>query len=166
MNPTRPGPPPAQSVETLKASLASLIAESQALRQDVHGAEIARKRANQINVGVLAVLALFVGLLFAVVWQNNQVVRQVSATNAVMVDCTTPGRPCNEQGRQRTEAAVASIARISIYVSQCGRLWPGESGPEYDKKIEACVLERLAKAQHATSVTPSPAPVPSPRPGG
>jgi hypothetical protein len=133
--------------ETLRTQLEALIAESQALRSDVHSAEVARKRANQINFGVLALLALFVALLVAIGWQNNQLITQVSATNRTMADCTTPGRDCYEQGRARTEGAVSAVVRISIFVSQCGRLWPGESGPEYDRKIEACVLDRLQKAQ-------------------
>jgi hypothetical protein len=155
--------PPAQGspAEALRASLESLIAESQALRSDVHGAEVARKRANQINLGVLALLALFVALLIAIGWQNNQVVNQVQQTNDQMANCTTPGRQCYEQGRARTDGAVSSVVRISIFVSQCGRLWPGESGPDYDRKLQACVMERLRLAQAAPQ--PSAQPSASPR---
>lgn len=145
----------ADAVETLRRSLSDLIAESQALRSDVHSAEAARKRANQINTGVLVLLAGFVAMLLVIGWQNNQVIRQVSATNNTMADCTTPGRDCYEQGQKRTAAAVSALTRISIYVSQCGRLWPGESGPDYDRKIESCVLDRLQKAQAAPSAGPS-----------
>ncbi len=147
--------PPA--VEQLRASLSALIAESQALRQDVHGAEVARKRANQINLGVLALLALFVALLVAIGWQNNQVIQRVDDTNDQVASCTTPGGACYEQGRTRTDGAVSAVVRISIYVSQCGRLYPGESGPEYDVKLQACVMDRLRQAQQAgPSVAPQP----------
>lgn len=148
------------AVEQLRDSLASLIAESQALRSDVHGAELARKRANQINLGVLAVLALFTALLVAIGWQNNQVIGQVRETNNTLVDCTTPGGGCYQLGRSRADGAVSAVVRISIYVSQCGRLWPGESGPDYDRKLTQCVLDRLAQAQ--ASAAPSPSSAPSP----
>lgn len=156
-NPPISGAAPTGSTpaEALRASLESLITESQALRSDVHGAEVARKRANQINLGVLALLALFVALLVAIGWQNNQVINQVRQTNDQMADCTTPGRPCYEQGRARTDGAVSAVVRISIFVSQCGRLWPGESGPEYDSKLQACVMERLRQAQEQATPTPS-----------
>jgi hypothetical protein len=156
--PIRPatGPEPA-AVEQLRASLASLIAESQALRSDVHGAEAARRRANQINLGVLALLAIFVALLVAIGWQNNQVVRQTQQTNNRMADCTTPGGVCYEQGQKRTAAAITALTKISIYVSQCSRLFPGESGPQYDAKIERCVADRLMRAQ----IEPQPSPQPS-----
>lgn len=154
--PPRPGGDP-PAVEQLRASLASLIAESQALRSDVHGAEQARKRANQINLGVLALLALFTALLVAIGWQNNQVIGQVRETNKTLVDCTTPGGDCYQQGRSRADGAVSAVVRISIFVSQCGRLWPGESGPEYDRKLTQCVMDRLAQAQ----AEGSPAPMPS-----
>lgn len=142
--------------EVLRASLESLIAESQALRADVHGAEVARKRANQINLGVLALLALFTALLVAIGWQNNQVIGQVRATNNTLVDCTTPGGGCYQQGRARADGAVSAVVRISIFVSQCGRLWPGESGPEYDRKLTQCVMDRLAQAQAEGSPVPAP----------
>jgi hypothetical protein len=135
MTTDHPARPPA---EPLRASLESLIAESQALRADVHGAEQARRRANKINMGVLAFVALFVVMLVAIAWQNNQVINQVQQANNRLVDCTTPGGVCYEQGQKRTGAAIIALTRISIYVSQCGRLYPGESGPEYDAKIEKC----------------------------
>jgi hypothetical protein len=158
---SHPGQPSA--AESLRESLASLIAESQALRSDVHGAELARKRANQINLGVLAVLALFVGLLVAIGWQNNQVIQRVDETNDRVASCTTPGGTCYEQGRARTSGAISAVVQISIFVSQCGRLYPGESGPAYDAKLQQCVMDRLAQAQ----AQPTPAlPAPSTSPSG
>lgn len=158
--PIRRGTPAASPVESL---LASLEAESQALRADVHSAEQARKRSNQINFGVLLVLALFVGMVLVIGWQNNQVITQVQRTNNAIADCSTVGGTCYEEGRKRTAEAIGTLTRISIFVSQCARLFPGEVGPEYDKKIEACVMDRLAKAQAAATPSPRPAPDPSSR---
>lgn len=146
--------PPA--VEQLRASLSALIAESQALRSDVHGAEVARKRANQINLGVLGLLAIFTALLVAIGWQNNQVIQRVDETNDQVASCTTPGGTCYEEGRTRTSGAISAVVRISIFVSQCGRLYPGESGPAYDAKLQQCVMDRLAAAQAQAAPSPSP----------
>lgn len=147
------------SVETLRKSLADLIEESQALRGDVHSAEQARRAASRINLLAVGVVALLVGLLCVVTVQNNRLARQVSETNRTMADCTTPGGKCYNEGRSRTDGAVGAVVRISVYVSQCGRLWPGESGPAYDRKLEQCVAERLAAA---TARTPQPTPTPTP----
>ncbi len=147
------------NVVELRKSLADLISESQALRKDVHSAEAARRTASRINLLAVGVLAIFVGLLLVVTWQNNQLARRVNETNTRMADCTTPGGKCYEQGRVRTDGAVGAVVRISVFVSECGRLWPGESGPAYDRKLEQCVAERLA----AAAKTPQPA-APSPSP--
>jgi hypothetical protein len=157
------GRAPAESpAEVLRASLEALVAESQALRADVHSAEEGRRRANKINLAVLAFVALFVVGLAAIGWQNNQVINEVQRANNRLVDCTTPGGVCYGQGQARTGAAIAALTRVSIYVSQCGRLYPGESGPEYDVKVERCVGERLAQAQ--ASAAPSPGASLSPGP--
>jgi hypothetical protein len=152
---TNPVPGGPDAVDTLRRSLADLITESQALRQDVHSAEVARKRANQINSAVLVLLAGFVAMVLVIGWQNNKVISQVQATNNTLADCTTPGRACYEEGQKRTAAAVSALTKISIYVSQCGRLYPGESGPEYDRKVERCVAERLAAAVAAPAPSAS-----------
>ncbi len=155
-----PPMPPAEA--ELRRQLDSILDEAQRLRGDVHTAELARKRATKINIVVLAVLAGFVGMLLAIGYQNNQLATQTSKTNAAIEDCSTPGGKCYEEGQARTAAAVAALTKISIYVSQCGRLYPGESGPEYDAKIERCVAERLAAAQAGAVPQPSPS---SSRPG-
>ncbi len=139
-------PMPAAEAE-LRRQLDSILDEAQRLRGDVHSAELARKRATKINIVVLAVLAGFVGMLLAIGYQNNQLAQQTTQTNKAIEDCSTPGGTCYEEGQKRTAAAVAALTKISIYVSQCGRLYPGESGPEYDAKIERCVAARLAAAQ-------------------
>jgi hypothetical protein len=124
--------------------LVAVKAESEQLRADVHRAEAARRRANRINTFLLLVAVLLVAVVGVVGWQ-------VKATNDRIADCTTVGGTCYEEGRARTGAAIATLTRISIYVSQCGRLYPGESGPQYDTKIEKCVAERLTQAQASPS---------------
>jgi len=151
----------------LRSSLSALIEESKALRTDVHGAEAARKRANVINLGVLLLLASFVGLLLLLNWQNNQLAHQVNQTNKQIADCTTAGGKCYQQGSQRTGTAIGDIIRAELYMAECSRMYPGEAGPGYDRKLEACVYGRLlaaSKARDQASATPTPSPVPSPVP--
>jgi hypothetical protein len=142
---------------SLRDSLADVVDESRALRGDIHSAERARRRSNRINLGVLGVLITLVALLLAVTWQNNRLAHQVSETNTRIADCTTAGGKCYEDGRARTGAAISDIIRAQVFVAECARLWPGESGPAFDRKMEACVAERLA----AASARPSPSPAPS-----
>lgn len=152
--------PPA--VAALRDSLSGLIAESQALRADVHSAEVARKRANQINLGLLGLLSLFVALLVAIGWQGNETIKQSRETNKAIADCATPGGRCYEEGQARTGGAISAVVQISVFVSQCGRLWPGESGPDYDIKLQQCVLDRLTQArQQATPAPADPTPTPT-----
>lgn len=153
--PVKPTPRGEEVVTALKTSMAALVAESQALRSDVHRAEQARKRANQINAVVLGVVALFVAALAVIGYQ-------VSVTNQRMVDCTTPGGRCYQQGQQRTAAAVGDVLRVSIYMAECSRLLPGESGPDFDRKLERCVFEKLA-ADDKTNPVPQVSPTPSAR---
>lgn len=140
-------------IPPLQTSLATLLDEAQRLRGDVHTAEAARKRANQINLAVLGLLGLFVAMLLVIGWQNNQLAQDVSRTNEQVADCTTPGGGCYEDGRARTAGAIAALTRISVFVSQCGRLYPGESGPDFDRKLEQCVAAKLAQAQPSPSAS-------------
>lgn len=150
---------PDQLIEALTARLADIIDESRALRSDVHAAEAARRRVATFNLAVLTILAVALLAVVGLAWQNNQLAHKVNRTNEQMADCTTPGGHCYEEGRQRTGEAVGALTRISVYVSQCGRLYPGESGPEYDRKLDACVQARLAAELAKPTPTPS-------RPGG
>ncbi len=127
-----------------------------ALRADVHAAEQARKKANRLNTFLLVIAVVLVAVVAIVGWQNNRLANQVRDTNAHIADCTTVGGKCYEEGRGRTGEAITAVVRISVLVSQCGRLYPGESGAEYDRKLEACVYQRLTPAPS------TPAPVPSP----
>lgn len=141
---------PEARIASLSQSLADLIAESQALRTDVNAAEVAReheakqrKRENQINLGLIGMIAIFVVMVMVMVWQNNSISQDTRQTNKQMADCTTPGGGCYEEGRARTADAISDITKVSIYMAECSRLSPGESGPEFDKKLEACVYEKL-----------------------
>ncbi len=155
------------AVAALRESLTLVLDESRALRVDVAAAEEARRqeerttrRTGHINMVLTVVVAVLVALVLAIGWQNNRLATDVADTNKIMVDCTTPGGRCYEQGRVRTDSAVSSVVRISVFVSQCGRLWPGESGPDYDRKLEQCVAAKLAQAVQRTPA-PTPAPAPS-----
>lgn len=143
---------PEPLVGAIAGHLEKIIAESKGLRGDVRDAERARRRAGRFNLAVLAVLAVSLMAVAGLGWQNNQLAQRQDETNRRMADCTTPGGRCYEEGRARTSGAIAAVVRISVYVSQCGRLYPGESGPEYDKKLDACVAAKLAAA------TPGPTP--------
>jgi hypothetical protein len=152
---------------------AALIAESQALREDVHTAEAARKRQvttqtrqNRISTAILFVLLVFVIMALVIAWQGNRTIAQTRETNQRMVDCTAPGGRCYEEGKARTGSAINAILRADVFVSECSRLRPGESGPAFDQFLEACVGQRLAAAAaadplpapSATSSAPSTAP--------
>ncbi len=124
-------------VAALQTSLAAVVDATEGLRVDVKEAEKARTRWTRISFVLIGVLILLVGAVLAIGWQLKE-------TNDRVADCTTVGGKCYEEGRKRTGEAIGSLTRISVYVSQCGRLYPGESGPEYDKKLEQCVAEKLA----------------------
>jgi hypothetical protein len=142
-------------VADLHGELAALIDEAQALRTDVRSAEQARRRASQINLGVLILLIIFVGLLMAVTWQNNRLSHEVAKGNARIADCTTAGGKCYDDGKKRTGSAIGDIIRAEIFMAECARQWPGESGPTFDRKLEACVAQRLTNANATPAPTPS-----------
>ncbi len=137
---------PEPLVEAITGHLEDIIAESKGLRGDVRDAERARRKANRFALAVLVVLAAALAGVAVLGWQNNQLAQRQNETNRRMADCTTPGGRCYEEGRARTAGAVGAVVQISVFVSQCGRLYPGASGPAYDAKLEACVQQRLAEA--------------------
>lgn len=157
-------PSSAANVAQLKQSLADLIEESQALRNDVHDAERARKKASLVSMMVLIALCVPMIMLVILVWQNNMISQDVRKTNEVIVDCTTPGGKCAAQSSKRTGDAIGDIIRANIFMAECARLYPGEVGPEFDRKLEACVYGRLAAAAAERSkASPPPSPSPSVR---
>lgn len=151
------------SVAMLRLSLTALIEESKALRTDVKANEAARKRENHINMALLGLLAVFIAMVFVVAWQNNNIAQDTRDTNARMADCTTPGGRCYSEGSKRTGDAIGNIIRAEVYMAECTRLLPGESGPEFDKKLEQCVVDKLA---HPAALPPPSTPTPTPSTGG
>lgn len=145
------------NVTALEAALQPLIDEAEGLRADVHAAESARRLSAKYNLGMLALLVVLVVVLMAIGYQNNQFAKQVAKTNATLADCTVPGGACYNAANARTAVAIGELIRAEAVVSECARLYPGESGPAYDKKLEACVAERLAP--------PTPVPTPTPTRG-
>lgn len=151
------------SVAHLRQSLTDLIAESQALRSDVHRAEAARRRITVISLALIAAMIVPLVILLVLVVQNNGISREVHDTNEVIADCTNPSGKCAQQNSRRTGEAIGDIIRAEIYMAQCSRLYPGESGPEFDRKLEKCVYDRLAafaaqRAQGTAGPTPTPGP--------
>lgn len=147
---------PMGSVDELKRSLADLIEESQALRTDVKSADKTRaqenevrRKENRINLALIGMLAIFVLMVLGVAWQNNQIASSTADTNRRIADCTTAGGQCYEDGQRRTAVIVGDITRASVYVIECTRLRPGESGPAYDAFLEQCVAEKLEAARRA-----------------
>lgn len=147
------------SVAHLRQSLTDLIAESQALRSDVHKAEAARKRITTISLALIASMIVPLVILLVLVAQNNSISQDTHKTNELIADCTSPGGKCAQEGGRRTGEAIADIIRAEIYMAQCARVFPGLVGPEYDRKLEACVYARLAEAARQRAAgNPSPSP--------
>lgn len=140
-----------ESAETLRRSLTELIEESQALRMDVKRAERQRRKENQINLGLTGILVIFVLIVLGVAWQNNQITHNTAETNRQIADCTTAGGTCYNEGRARTSAAIGDLIKATVYMSECARLYPGESGPAFDAKLEQCVADKLEAARKAGS---------------
>ncbi len=156
------------NVDVLYRSLTDLVAESRGLRGDVHEAERARKRTNKIWLAALGVLSLFVGMLLVITWQNNHLVAQVHQTNEFISDCTVADGKCYQENSRRTGEAISDIIRAEIYMAQCARLFPGDGGPGYDRRLEACVYARLAEAARqraAGNPNPTPTVTAPPSPG-
>lgn len=150
------------TVAHLKQSLVDLIVESQALRTDVKTAEEARRRDTRVNLLLLGMLSIFVIMVLVVAYQNNAIAEQTRDTNAIMADCTTPGGKCHKQGSERTASAISSVLRTQIAALQCARLYPGITGPEYDRKLEACIYERVTALGTTPPTTPPVTPSPAP----
>jgi type VI protein secretion system component VasK len=144
-----------QTPQAIADALQPLLDEAELLRTDVHAAEDARRLSTKVNLGMLGLLVVLVLVLIGISYQNNQLGRQVAKTNTTLTDCTVPGGGCYDTSRAQTGKAIADLIRADSIVSECARLWPGESGAAYDAKLEACVYTRLAQpAGPATTATP------------
>jgi hypothetical protein len=156
--------PPTDPGAAFSAAIAALTGELQALRVDVQeDAKIRIRKQHRITAALL-VLAVVILLVLGVSILSWQIARQVRTTNARMVDCTTPGGDCYQDAQRRTGDAVAVVGRridgstkAAIYAVECARLRPNESGPDFDRFLEACVAGKLA-APAPPPATPTPQP--------
>ncbi|HYJ33822.1 MAG TPA: hypothetical protein VE326_11435 [Candidatus Binatia bacterium] len=154
-DPNVPVPP------TLGEFLAEIHRDAQRLRGDVSAAELARRKATMVMFGLLCVLTVCMIAVLIVAGQNNTIASQTRETNARIADCTTATGTCYRQGAARTGSAIAAILRAQIALGECSRLYPGESGPDFDNKLRDCVYQRIATDPGPPTVTPSVSPSPS-----
>jgi hypothetical protein len=148
---------------TEAARRAELLAETRALRHDVRQAEQARRRVTLIGLVLLAAMCILLIVSLVLAAQTKRVAEQVHDTNQVIADCTSPTGACAQEGSQRASQAIGNIIRAEIFLAECGRLYPGESGPSYDAKLENCVYARLSAAAGSPPRPPvRPTPLPSP----
>jgi hypothetical protein len=152
---------PTDPMAVLSRALTDLTNRLDALRADVQADARARVRKQHTIMAVLAVLAAAVGLVGFVSVQNNRIARDTRTTNTRIVDCTTPGGGCYRDRQRRTGDAVGDIVKASVFVAECSRLRPGDSGPVFDAALEQCVAAKLSSHRPSTPV-PTPAPAPSP----
>lgn len=142
-------------------AMTSILEEAKQLRLDYQQQTAESRRSSRILMGAIAALIALIIPMVILLIINTQVMRQSNETARVIADCTTPGGRCYDEGRSRTSGAIGDIVRASVYMSQCSRLYPGEYGEEFDRKLEACVNERLSKAATQRQ-SPSPSPSVSP----
>jgi hypothetical protein len=136
-----------QDIGTLERFLTSV----EGLRRE------AARRQHRILVALGAGLVLILVALASTLW----IAAEAKRTSAAVADCTTAGGKCYENGRRQTSDAVGAILKAESYQVECARLYPGESGPAFDVKFEACVSAKL-QAGMATQPAPSPGPSVSP----
>lgn len=139
------GAPIPEPPSGVASSLEAVLAESRRIREDAAAERVAQRRFNRIMAGTVAGLLIVVLLLVGVAFQ-------VKRTNDAIVSCTTPSGACAKQGKEQTGRAVGDILKASIYMAECARLHPGESGPAFDRFLERCVAEKLA----ASNASPAP----------
>ena len=95
----------------------------------------------------LAITGLVVGVVATVfaTYSLLSVVREQQKTNVGtnerIVDCTTPGGKCYQQGQERTGQAVGDILKGATYAIACA----DKRGVQTEAEIQACVLKRIAK---------------------
>lgn len=162
--PVSPLPPPTPAVGALQSSLSELIRESQKLRTDVHNAEALRaekiaqiRRENLINLVIIGILALFMLMVLAIAWQSNKIAHDTKRNADTLIDCTTPGGKCFQEGKARGNEAVAVLQGIQQYIVECSRALPVSEfppGPAFDNRFESCVQAKVIAAQKAGKFGP------------
>lgn len=132
---TTPGNLPLETPEGLRKSLGDLIEESRALRRDVRADAAQRRRENLINLGLAVLLMIFIGVVGAIAWQNQQIGQQIA-------DCTNVGGRCYEEGRGRTGAAIEELVRANVALHQCLET----PGVDTEAELLACMERKLSRA--------------------
>lgn len=89
--------------------------------------------------GLLA--GLLVVLVLVLVVQIYQLAQQNNQLNERIVDCTTPGRLCFEDGQKRTADAVALLNRYTEAAVVCA----DATGVQSREEVRACIIRTLAK---------------------
>lgn len=82
---------------------------------------------------------LLVVLVLVLVVQIYQVTQQNNRLNERIVDCTTPGRPCFEEGQKRTAEAVALLNQYTEAAVVCA----DREGSQPRPVVRACILRSL-----------------------
>jgi hypothetical protein len=148
--PAVPGDPTAAQIQSLARNLNELIEESERLRHDVKIAEQQRRKENIVTLGVGALMCLFLIAVLLVAIQNNliasrtnQIAVETKRSSDQLFDCTLPTGKCFQNGQKRTGKAVGDIGRTQLYIVECSRLYPDQSGPAFDRLFEKCVTDRL-----------------------
>ena len=100
-------------------------------------AKRAAKIANYALAVAIAVLLAYLTVNSQVELQQLSKVAKDTKTNSErLVDCTTPGGKCYEQGRSTTSGAIGTINRIAITIEYCA----GHLGPTATiAALNACV---------------------------
>lgn len=135
----------------LLSRVSALSDNVEALRFNVRDSEQARQRETRVGMMLMRALVVSVILLtlltagaLVVAWQGYVSANRARETNSRISDCTTPGGRCYAESAKRTGAAVGDIVRSQIALGECSRLYPNESGPEFDRKLRQCVYDRIA----------------------
>lgn len=112
------------------------------MTEDRHERVARAKRAAKIANYVLGVaVAVMLGYILlngqAQLQQLGKVAADTKANSDRLVDCTTPGGKCYEQGRSTTSGAVGTINRVAVTVEYCA----GHLGPTATiAALNACVV--------------------------
>lgn len=106
---------------------------------------------------VVAVLVIGLLTLFVKMSSQTDAIRQTQQTNTetsrvsqrtldAIESCTTPGKPCYQNGQTQTAKAVGDINRVVVLAAACSvGLDPHLSVGDRQAVISSCVITRLAR---------------------
>lgn len=141
--------PTPQSGRADIAALEALLAESKQLRADMRAAEAQQKFRYRWTMVFLSLMAIAVGGLATLVFQNQKISAQIA-------DCTNQGGSCWEESRARSKTNVTSILNTTIFVAECLNRYPLQ--PAQQDYFETCIRQQLFSGRQ-----PVPIPTPTPR---